>query len=121
VRKSSGGVFNNAAQVWNHTFFWNSMKPGAAVSPRRTGGGDRRQVGLVRRLQGGVRQERRRQLRLGLDLAGEEADGSVDIVNTSNAGTPLTTADKALLTSTCGSTPTTSTTATRGRSSSRPS
>ena len=24
----AGGVFNNAAQVWNHTFYWNSMKPG---------------------------------------------------------------------------------------------
>ncbi len=28
VRSSDGGVFNNAAQVWNHTFFWHSMKPG---------------------------------------------------------------------------------------------
>src|ERR1700687_5464329 len=28
VRKSSGGIFNNAAQVWNHTFFWNSLKAG---------------------------------------------------------------------------------------------
>jgi superoxide dismutase, Fe-Mn family len=33
IRKSSGGVFNNAAQVWNHTFFWNCMKPRAAASP----------------------------------------------------------------------------------------
>ena len=32
VRKSSGGMFNNAAQVWNHTFYWNSMSP--------TGGGE---------------------------------------------------------------------------------
>src|SRR5579859_600734 len=28
VKKSSGGIFNNAAQVWNHTFFWNGLKPG---------------------------------------------------------------------------------------------
>ena len=33
VMKSSGGVFNNAAQVWNHTFFWNSMKPGGGGGP----------------------------------------------------------------------------------------
>ena len=34
VKKSSGGVFNNAAQVWNHTFFWNSLSPkGAARRP----------------------------------------------------------------------------------------
>ncbi len=33
VRKSSGGIFNNAAQIWNHTFFWNSMKPGGGGEP----------------------------------------------------------------------------------------
>src|SRR5262245_27774894 len=33
VRKSSGGIFNNAAQVWNHTFFWNCMKPGGGGEP----------------------------------------------------------------------------------------
>ena len=33
VKKSSGGIYNNAAQIWNHTFFWNCMKPqgGAGV------------------------------------------------------------------------------------------
>jgi Fe-Mn family superoxide dismutase len=30
---SMAGVFNNAAQVWNHTFFWNSMKPGGGGAP----------------------------------------------------------------------------------------
>ena len=33
VKSSSGGVFNNAAQVWNHTFYWNSMKPGGGGEP----------------------------------------------------------------------------------------
>ena len=32
VKKASGGIFNNAAQIWNHTFYWNSLSP--------TGGGD---------------------------------------------------------------------------------
>ena len=32
VKKSSGGIFNNAAQIWNHTFYWNSLSP--------TGGGE---------------------------------------------------------------------------------
>ena len=27
VRKAQGGLFNNAAQVWNHTFYWNCLKP----------------------------------------------------------------------------------------------
>jgi Fe-Mn family superoxide dismutase len=30
VKSTSGGVFNNAAQVWNHTFFWHSLSPAAA-------------------------------------------------------------------------------------------
>ena len=33
VKKSSGGVFNNAAQVWNHTFYWNCMKPNGGGAP----------------------------------------------------------------------------------------
>ena len=33
IRSSSGGVFNNAAQIWNHTFFWNSMKPNGGGKP----------------------------------------------------------------------------------------
>src|SRR5690606_21477976 len=33
IRKSSGGIFNNAAQVWNHTFFWSCMKPSGGGKP----------------------------------------------------------------------------------------
>ena len=33
ILSSDGGVFNNAAQVWNHTFFWNSMRPGGGGAP----------------------------------------------------------------------------------------
>lgn len=33
IKESSGGVFNNAAQVWNHTFFWSCMKPGGGGKP----------------------------------------------------------------------------------------
>jgi Fe-Mn family superoxide dismutase len=34
IKSSSGGLFNQAAQVWNHTFFWNSMKPGGGGRPK---------------------------------------------------------------------------------------
>ena len=34
VKKSSGGVYNNSAQVWNHTFFWSSMKPNGGGEPK---------------------------------------------------------------------------------------
>jgi Fe-Mn family superoxide dismutase len=33
IKNSEGGVFNNAAQVWNHTFYWNSMKPNGGGNP----------------------------------------------------------------------------------------
>jgi superoxide dismutase, Fe-Mn family len=33
IMSSEGGVFNNAAQIWNHTFYWNSMKPGGGGTP----------------------------------------------------------------------------------------
>jgi superoxide dismutase, Fe-Mn family len=33
VKKSSGGIFNNAAQVWNHTFYWNSLSPDGGGEP----------------------------------------------------------------------------------------
>jgi Fe-Mn family superoxide dismutase len=33
VRNAEGPTFNNAAQVWNHTFYWNSMKPGGGGAP----------------------------------------------------------------------------------------
>lgn len=34
IKKSSGGIFNNAAQVWNHTFYWNGMKPNGGGDPK---------------------------------------------------------------------------------------
>ena len=33
IRTASGGVFNNAAQIWNHTFFWNSLSPNGGGEP----------------------------------------------------------------------------------------
>jgi superoxide dismutase len=33
IKKSSGGIYNNSAQIWNHTFFWNCMKPKGGGAP----------------------------------------------------------------------------------------
>ncbi|MDP1675203.1 MAG: Fe-Mn family superoxide dismutase [Burkholderiales bacterium] len=99
IKKSSGGVFNNAAQVWNHTFFWNSMKPAgggkpsgalAAAIDRKWGSFDAFKEAFTKSAVGNFGS--------GWTWLVKKADGSVDIVNTSNAGTVLTTADKALLT-----------------------
>ena len=99
VRKSSGGVFNNAAQVWNHTFFWSCMKPGGGGQPsgaladaisRKWGSFDAFREAFSKSAVGNFGS--------GWTWLVKKGDGSVDIANTSNAGTPLTTADKALLT-----------------------
>ncbi len=99
VKKSSGGTFNNAAQVWNHTFFWHSMKPAgggkpagalAAAIDRKWGNFDAFREAFSKSAVGNFGS--------GWTWLVKKADGSVDIVNTANAGTVLTTADKALLT-----------------------
>jgi superoxide dismutase, Fe-Mn family len=99
VKKSSGGIFNNSAQVWNHTFFWSSMKPGgggkpggalAAAIDKKWGSYDAFKEAFTKSAVGNFGS--------GWTWLVKKGDGSVDLVNTSNAGTPLTTADKALVT-----------------------
>lgn len=71
----AGGLFNNAAQIWNHTFFWFGFKPNPASEARTPGQAARcnqLEVGLVRRIQEGVQHCRGRQFRFRLDLARQE-------------------------------------------------
>jgi Fe-Mn family superoxide dismutase len=99
IRKSSGGVFNNSAQVWNHTFFWNCLKPQGGGAP--TGA----VADAINAKWGSFDKFREEFNKAGATNFGsgwtwlvKKADGSVDIINTSNAGTPLTGADKPLMT-----------------------
>jgi Fe-Mn family superoxide dismutase len=99
VRKSSGGIFNNAAQVWNHTFFWNCMKPRGGGEPS----GALAQAITAKWNSYGAFKEAFTKSAVGNFGSGwtwlvKKGNGTVDIVNTSNAATPLTTTDKALLT-----------------------
>ncbi len=99
VRKSSGGIFNNAAQVWNHTFFWNSLKPGGGGEPS---GALAKAIsakwGSFPAFKEAFSKSAVGNFGSGWTWLVKRTDATVDIVNTSNAGTPLTTADKALLT-----------------------
>ena len=99
VKKSSGGVFNNAAQVWNHTFYWNCMAPNAGGAPTgaladainaKFGSFDNFKAEFTKSCVGNFGS--------GWTWLVKKADGSVEIVNTSNAATPLTGTDKPLLT-----------------------
>ena len=90
VRKSRGGVFNNAAQVWNHTFFWNSMKPAGGGAPTgalaqainaKWGSFDAFKEAFTKSAVGNFGS--------GWTWLVKKADGTVDIVNTGAAGNPL--------------------------------
>ncbi|MFN3298093.1 superoxide dismutase [Caldimonas sp.] len=99
IRKSSGGVFNNAAQIWNHTFFWHSMKPGGGGEPKgKLAEAINAKWGSFAAFKDAFTKAAVGNFGSGWTWLVKKPDGSVDIVNTSNAGTPLTTADKALLT-----------------------
>ncbi|AYR19017.1 superoxide dismutase [Fe] [Alcaligenes faecalis] len=99
VKKSSGGVFNNAAQVWNHTFYWNSLSPNGGGAPTgkladainaKWGSFDAFKEAFTKSAVGNFGS--------GWTWLVKKADGSLDIVNTSNAGTTLTSDDVALIT-----------------------
>ncbi|NBT74826.1 MAG: superoxide dismutase [Fe] [Betaproteobacteria bacterium] len=99
VRKSSGGIFNNAAQVWNHTFYWNSLAPHGGGQPHgaladaiaaKWGSFDVFKDTFTKSAVGNFGS--------GWTWLVKQSDGSLDIVNTSNAATPLTTTSKPLLT-----------------------
>jgi hypothetical protein len=73
IKKSQGGVFNNSAQVWNHTFFWNCMKPAGGGAPTgAVADAINAKWGSFDKFKEEFQKVGRRQLRFGLDLAGEE-------------------------------------------------
>ena len=99
IKKSSGGVFNNAAQVWNHTFYWSSLAPKGGSQPsgavaaainKKWGSFDAFKEAFTKSAIGNFGS--------GWTWLVKKPDGSVDIVNTSNAATPLTGTDKPVLT-----------------------
>lgn len=99
VKKSSGGVFNNAAQIWNHTFYWNSLSPNGGGEP--TGKlleGIKAKWGSVDAFKEAFNKSAAGNFGSGWTWLVKKPDGSLDIVNTSNAATPLTTDDVPLLT-----------------------
>jgi Fe-Mn family superoxide dismutase len=99
VKKSSAGVFNNSAQVWNHTFYWNGLKPnggGAAIGPIAEA--INAKWGSFEAFKDAFTKSSVGNFGSGWTWLVKKADGSLDIVNTSNAASPLTTTDTPLLT-----------------------
>lgn len=99
VKKSSGPVYNNAAQTWNHTFFWNSMKPsGGGVPSGALLDAINKKWGSFDEFKKAFQASAVGNFGSGWTWLVKKADGSVDIANMGAAGTPLTTGDTALLT-----------------------
>jgi Fe-Mn family superoxide dismutase len=99
IKKSSAGIYNNSAQIWNHTFFWNSMKPNGGGAP--TGAladAINAKWGSFDEFKKAFQTSAVGNFGSGWTWLVKKADGSIDIVNMGAAGTPLTTGDKALLT-----------------------
>jgi len=98
IKSSEGGLYNNAAQTWNHTFFWNCLKPGGGGQPSgaladainaKYGSFDKFKEEFSAKAGGNFGS--------GWTWLVKKGDGSVDIVNMGAAGTPLTTGDTAVL------------------------
>jgi Fe-Mn family superoxide dismutase len=93
VKSSEGGVFNNAAQIWNHTFYWNSLSPNAGGEP--TGAladAINSKWGSFADFKAALNDKAVNNFGSSWTWLVKTADGSLDIVNTSNAATPLTDA-----------------------------
>ncbi len=104
IRKSQGGVFNNAAQVWNHTFYWNCLAPQTGSSP---GGGEptgkladaiTQAFGDFASFKDQFNETAVKTFGSGWAWLVQRPDGSIALVSTSNANNPLTGDDTPLLT-----------------------
>ncbi len=96
VKKSSGGIFNNAAQIWNHTFYWNGLKPNSSGAPRSVPSSGKlaeaieAKWGSAEAFKTAFTQCAVTTFGAGWAWLVKKEDGSLDIVSTSNAATPLT-------------------------------
>lgn len=99
IRNSSGGLFNNAAQVWNHTFYWNSLSPNGGGAPSgKVAEGINAKWGGFDAFKEAFNKAAAGNFGSGWTWLVKKADGSLDIVNTDDAETPLTTSDTPVLT-----------------------
>ena len=99
IMKSSGGVFNNAAQVWNHTFYWNCLAPNAGGAPSGAlADAITKAFGSFDTFKEKFSTSAATNFGSGWTWLVKNGDGSVEIVNTSNAGSPLSAGKTPLLT-----------------------
>ncbi|MDT3740391.1 MAG: superoxide dismutase [Candidatus Kapabacteria bacterium] len=98
IRKASGPLFNNSAQIWNHEFFWDCMTPNGGGTPSGSA------LAAIEQSFGSFDEFKAKFVKAATGLFGagwtwlvKNSDGKLDIVSFSNAGTPLTEGKTALL------------------------
>ncbi|KGE04725.1 superoxide dismutase [Fe] [Pseudohaliea rubra] len=91
ITSSEGGVFNNAAQIWNHTFYWHCLAPNGGGAPTgKLADAIDAAFGSFDKFKEEFTASAVNNFGSGWTWLVQKGDGSVAIVNTSNAGTPLT-------------------------------
>ncbi len=99
VMKSSGGIFNNAAQVWNHTFYWNGLTPNGSGAPSGAlAAAIDKGFGSFDAFKEQFAKSAATNFGSGWTWLVQNGDGSLEIVNTSNAANPMTDGKNPLLT-----------------------
>ena len=99
IKNSEGGVFNNAAQVWNHTFYWNCLSPnGGGEASGPVADAINTAFGSFEAFKEQFTNSAVNNFGSGWTWLVKNTDGSVSIVNTGNADTPITSDAKPLLT-----------------------
>jgi len=99
IRNSSGGLFNNAAQVWNHSFYWNCLSPNGGGKPEGAlADAIDRDFGSFENFKTKFSESAVGNFGSGWTWLVKNTDGSLALVNTDDAQTPLTGSAKPLLT-----------------------
>lgn len=99
IRKAEGGMFNNAAQIWNHSFYWNCLSPNGGGEPTgELAEAINKAFGSFDAFKEAFTKAAATTFGSGWAWLVKRNDGALAIISTSNANTPLTGADKPLMT-----------------------
>ena len=99
IKKSTGGIFNNAAQVWNHTFYWHCLSASGGGEPHgKLADLIKQQFGSFSAFKDQFTQTALTTFGSGWAWLVQDEQGALKLVSTSNAQTPMTANHNALLT-----------------------
>ena len=99
IKSASGGIFNNGAQIWNHTFYWNCLSPNGGGEPAgELAKSINAAFGDFNSFKDQFSQAAATNFGSGWTWLVKNSGGALEIVNTSNAGNPMTDDKKPLLT-----------------------